>query len=323
MNRIKSFFSFTRREQYGIMILLSLILLTVIINFFIQKKTPSAVDETTLLQWEEEIRDFQEKQEIALKYKDSVRTAHRQVNNYYTDNKSSSTKFSEKYQKSEKKLPKPFPFNPNNINKDDFVKLGFSEKQAESIIKYRDKGAVFKNKSDFKKVFVVSDEMYAHLETFITLPDEKTATVTDNDKPSPIQETILIELNAADTTSLKKIDRIGAPLAKRIVEYRQKLGGFYSVEQLLELNGINEDRFSVIATHLVVDKDKIVKLDLNKSSFKDFTCHPYFEHYIVKAIFEYKDKNGFFSSVDDIRNIPLIYNDLYNKINPYLYVSAN
>ena len=320
MSHIKSFFSFSRREQYGIMILLSLILLTITINFFIQKKTPSIVDETTLSQWEEEVKAFQEQQEISAKYNDSLRMAHRKGNHY--DNQYQ-TKTYEKYQTTAKKFPAPFPFNPNNTGKNDFVKLGFSEKQAESIIKYRDKGAVFKNKSDFKKVFVVSDEMYAHLEAFITLPDEEKTTVADNNKPSPIQETMLIELNAADTTALEKINRIGTSLAKRIVEYRQKLGGFYSVEQLLELNGVNEERFSDIAPYLVVDRGKIVKLDLNKSSFKDFTRHPYFEQYIVKAIFEYKDKNGLFSSVDDIRKIPLIYNDLYNKINPYLYVSAN
>jgi len=321
MGSIRTFFSFTRREQYGIMVLLSLIVVIVSVNFFIRESAPSAVNEEVFSQWEEEIKAFQEKQEIAAAYNDSVRTARRQYGNY-GDYQSSNTRSYEKYQKSEKGLPVPFFFNPNDVNKDDFVNLGFSEKQAESIVKYREKGAVFKNKQDFQKIFVVSDEMYAHLEAWIALPDGETSLVADNTTSNP-PEPVIIELNTADTTSLKQIDRVGTYLAKRIVEYRQKLGGFHSVEQLLDINGINEERLSVMASYLIIDKGKIAKLDLNKSSFKEFTRHPYFEYYIVKAIFEYKDKNGLFVSVDDIRKIPLIYDNLYNKINPYLYVSAN
>ena len=314
MSGIKSFFSFTRREQYGIMVLLFLILGIVVVNFFVRQKMPITVDKETFAQWEAEVKAFQEREEMAAQYNDSLRMARRQYPNYHTDYQKSSTKFYEKYQKAEKKFPDPFPFDPNTTDKDDFVKLGFSEKQAESIVKYRDRGAVFKTKQDFQKVFVVSDEIYAHLEAWITLPDASTSSASE-------PENVVIELNTADTTLLKQIKRIGSYLAKRIVDYRQKLGGFYSVEQLLEVKGVDTALFSGIAPYMVVDKEKIVKLDLNKSSFKDFTRHPYFEYYIVKAIFEYKDKHGVFTSVNDIRKIPLIYNDLYNKINPYLYVS--
>jgi competence ComEA-like helix-hairpin-helix protein len=321
MSSIKSFFSFTRREQYGIMVLLFLIVATIAINFFIRQKPPPLTDKETFSQWAEEVKAFQEREEIAAQYNDSLRMARQQRSNYHNDYQKSSTNFHEKYQKTEKKFPDSFPFNPNDADKDDFINLGFSEKQAESIVKYRDKGAVFKSKQDFKKVFVVSDEMYAHLETWISLPDED---IADNKTTtSATQENIIVELNTADTTSLKQIKHIGSHFAKRIVEYRQKLGGFHSVEQLLDINGINEEIYSKIAPYFVVDKGKIIKLDLNKSSFKDFTRHPYFEYYIVKSLFEYKDKHGVFASVNDIREIPLIYDDLYNKINPYLYVSAN
>ena len=318
MSNIKPFFSFTRREQYGIMVLLFFILAIVAINFFIKQKKPSYGDKEAFSQWEEEIRTFQEQEEIAAKYSDSVRAARQQRGSYDNDYQRTTSNSYDKYQKNEKKFPTPFSFNPNDINANDFVKLGFSEKQAESIVKYRNKGAVFRTKQDFQKVFVVSDEIYAHLEAWITLPNEEISPVSE-----PITaENIIVELNTADTTSLKQFKRINSYLAKRIVEYRQKLGGFHSVEQLMEVNGIDEERFSGIAPCLLVDKGKITKLDLNKSSFKDFTRHPYFEHYIVKAIFEHKDKNGVFASVDEIRSIPLIYDDLYNKIKPYLYVSV-
>ena len=162
MSNLKPFFSFTRREQYGIMVLLFFILAIVAINFFIKQKQPSYGDKEAFSQWKEEIMAFQEQEEIAAKYSDSVRAARQQRGSYYNDYQTSYPKY-EKYQKPEKKFPAPFHFNPNEINTDDFVKLGFSDKQAESIVKYREKGAVFKTKQDFQKVFVVSDEIYAHL----------------------------------------------------------------------------------------------------------------------------------------------------------------
>jgi len=317
MGVIKSFFSFTCREQYGLMVLVSLILITIAVNFFISEKMVPSGNNEAFLKWEEEVRTFQEQQELAAQYNDSLRMARRQYGNY-SDYRTANTKFYEKYQKTEKKFPDPFRFNPNDTNKEAFIKLGFSEKQAESIVKYREKGAKFKSKQDFQKVFVVSDEMYVHLEAWIMLPDEETIAAELATK-----EAVVIELNTADTTSLQQIGRIGNYLAKRIVDYRQKLGGFHSLEQLKEINGVNEERFLGIAPFITVDKSKITKLDLNKSSFKDFTRHPYFEYYIVKAIFEYKEKHGLFTSVDDVRKIPLIYDDLYNKINPYLHVSVN
>ncbi|MCL2511928.1 MAG: helix-hairpin-helix domain-containing protein [Bacteroidales bacterium] len=311
MSSIKPFFSFTRREQYGIMVLSFLILVIVAVNFFIQQKPPAPVDETTLARWSEAVIAFQEKEEMAAQYNDSLRMARQQRGSYYTNYQPSGRTY-ERYQKSDKKFPEPFPFEPNDVDKEDFVKLGFSEKQAETIVNYRVKGAVFKSKADFKKMFVVSDEIYAHLEAWIMLPDEEIV---------PVVEVIIVELNTADTTSLKQIKGIGSYLAKRIVEYRQKLGGYHSVEQLLEINGIDEERLSGVAPYMTIDKKKVVKLDLNKSPFRDFTSHPYFEYYIVKAIFEYKDKHGSFASVEDIKKMPLIYNDLYNKISPYLLVS--
>jgi competence ComEA-like helix-hairpin-helix protein len=303
------------------MILLSLILLVIVVNFFIPNTSSTIADEETFAKWEEEVRAFQERQEIANQYNDSIRLTRQQYKNY-GNYQYSNTNYYGKYQKTEKKFPQPFPFNPNEINKGDFVKLGFSEKQAESIVKYREKGKIFKTKTDFQKVFVVSDEMYAHLETWILLPDGETETVADN-KAENAQEPLIVELNTADTTALKQIKGIGNYTAKRIVDYRQKLGGFHSIEQLREINGMDEERFANIIQYVIVDKEKVIKLDLNKNSFKDFTRHPYFEQYIIKAIFEYKDKNGQFSSVEDIRKIPLIYNDLYNKIYPYLQVSTN
>jgi len=312
MRNTKSFFSFTRREQYGIMVLSILIAAIFVIGFFIQKTTMSTVDEDALAQWNAAVSDFQEREAIATQYNDSLRMARQQRGNYYGERQTSyPTRPYEKYQPSEKKFPEPFPFDPNSIDTEAFVKLGFSEKQAETIVKYREKGAVFKSKADFKKVFVVSEEIYAHLEAWILLPDEEEVIVPEN---------IVVELNTADTTALKQIKGIGSYLARQIVEYRQKLGGYHAIEQLLEINGIDEERLPGIAPHLTLDKAKIVKMELNKTPFKDFTRHPYFEYYIVKAIFEYKDKHGSFSSVEDLRKMPLIYNDLYNKIEPYLYI---
>jgi DNA uptake protein ComE-like DNA-binding protein len=194
--------------------------------------------------------------------------------------------------------------------------LGFSEKQATTIVKYRASGVVFKYKEDFKKIFVVSDEMYLHLEPFITLPikDVESAIAT-----IVAEEPMMIELNNTDSVELRKIKSISGYLAKRIIDYRKKLGGFYTVKQLLDINGINEELYANISPYFTVDAGRVKKMDLNSTPFKEFVKHPYFEYYVVKSIFEYKDKHNIISSVEEIKNIPLIYNDLYSKLSPYLY----
>ena len=224
-------------------------------------------------------------------------------------------------EKSEKTIPakilNPFPFDPNLIDSTEMERLGLKDGQIRNIINYRSKGGKFKVKSDFGKLYSISEDDFSVLEKYILLPSVDTSTsIQISEEKTPI----IVDLNAADTIELKQLKGIGTVFARRIVSYREKLGGYFDKSQLLEVFGMDTARLAQISPYIEVDLQKIKQLHLNKAGYKELLAHPYLENYIVKAIFEYKDKVGKFNSVDELQNISLIYPQLFQKIEHYFTV---
>ncbi len=119
-----------------------------------------------------------------------------------------------------------FSFNPNTAPVEDLLRLGFSEKQAAAIDNYRKKGGKFRRKEDFAKSFVVSDKIYRRLEEFIDIP--------------------LTDINRADSAAFDALPGIGPYFAAKMVEYRQKLGGYSHPGQLLDIYNFGEERFKLL-----------------------------------------------------------------------------
>lgn len=115
-----------------------------------------------------------------------------------------------------------FPFNPNTISLEDLQRLGFSQKQAQSIINYRNAGGRFHRPSDFARSFVVADTVFRRLEPFITIP--------------------LIDINAADSAAFDQLPGIGPYYAAKMVEYRKELEGYDFPEQLLDIWNFGQER---------------------------------------------------------------------------------
>lgn len=120
-----------------------------------------------------------------------------------------------------------FRFNPNTVSAEDLQRLGFSEKQALSIVRYREKGGRFRRKTDFAKSYVVADSVYARLEPFIDIP--------------------LLDINRADSAALVALPGIGPWFAARIVSYREELGGYSRPEQLMEIYHFDREKFDGLA----------------------------------------------------------------------------
>lgn len=130
----------------------------------------------------------------------------------------------------------------------------------------------------------------------------------------------LIELNSADTTALKEIRGIGSVFAKRILKFRDALGGFISKDQLLEVYGIDREKFDQVSTQVLVDTLKLKKLNINTASVDDLNLHPYITKKQAVAIFNSRVKHGDFSKVEEIKNIALLNDSAYLKVVPYLTV---
>ncbi len=189
------------------------------------------------------------------------------------------------------------PFDPNTADAATFEKLGFSPKQAASIINYRSKGAVFRTPDDFKKVYVVSPELFARLRPYIRIaehyqrPPAKENLQQDNIRYQT-REPVVVELNAADTTELQKVRGIGSYTALQIVKYRGQLGGFVSVNQLREIRSMTEERFEQIAPQITVDNTLIQPIDLQAADERTLKAHPYIGAYDARGIIRFRTHQG-------------------------------
>lgn len=225
-------------------------------------------------------------------------------------------------------IPKPieyFNFDPNTLDSAGWVKLGFSPKQSASIISYRNAGAKFKKPEDLKKLFVVDEEKYLELEPFI----EVKTVFFEEEKPKKFQKPkwekreikpVIVELNSADTAELKKLRGIGSSFAKRIVKYRELLGGYVSKEQLLEVYGMDTTRYNPIADNLEIDTLVRTRISINSADFKTLVRHPYLKKNQVNALLNYRKQHGNFGSVNDLQKIHLFKQTDLERLNPYLTV---
>ena len=162
-----------------------------------------------------------------------------------------------------------FPFDPNTVTRGDLQRLGLSARQAESIENYRSKGGRFRSKTDFQKMYVVSDTLFARLEPYIDIPK--------------------LELNGADSAALVSLRGIGPYYARKILDYRDRLGGFWRKEQLLEIEGFDADRYAGCADEVTVDDRKIRKVDLWHASDTLLARHPYLGPKGARSIVRYRE----------------------------------
>jgi DNA uptake protein ComE-like DNA-binding protein len=225
-------------------------------------------------------------------------------------------------------IPQPvnlFKFDPNTLDSAGWVSLGFSPKQTHSILKYRNAGAKFRKPEDLKKLFMVDEAKYAELQPFITIDPStlQTAPQKEFDRPKwqrPAVELPHIELNTADTTELMKLKGIGSSFAKRIVKYRELLGGYTSKAQVLEVYGMDTVRFNPIAAQLVVDTLVRVRININTAEAKELMKHPYIDKNQAVAIVNYRTQHGPFRYVADLQKIHLFKGQSYTLAAPYLKV---
>ncbi|HET9826396.1 MAG TPA: helix-hairpin-helix domain-containing protein, partial [Chitinophagaceae bacterium] len=127
----------------------------------------------------------------------------------------------------------------------------------------------------------------------------------------------LVEINAADTTAFIALPGVGGKLASRIINFRDKLGGFYSVNQVGETYGLPDSTFAKIKPLLKLEDPSVKKFNINTATKDDLKSHPYFRWSLANAIVEYRNQHGNFSSVEDLKKIAVITEEIFRKIKPY------
>jgi competence protein ComEA len=210
----------------------------------------------------------------------------------------------------------PFAFDPNKIEAKDFKKMGFTDKQTQSFINYRSAGGIFYTKKDFKKLYFVNDEIYELLAPYILLPDS----ISYKKEDKKFKNNILIELNTVDSLNLIKVPGIGAYRAKKILELRNKLGGFTDYDQLKMIYGFNDSLIETIKPYITINPYIIKKININQANIKDMARHPYIGYNLSISIYNYRQNHGDYKYLEELKNLKLINDSIYNKILPYITV---
>ena len=198
----------------------------------------------------------------------------------------------------------PFPFNPNTLSEEEWLRIGLTDRQVRNIMNYKAKGGKFYSKKDLGKLYTISEEEFAQLEPFIVLPEVSRGTGYKSsskkqeekagEEPKPVEKKAIpiVDLNTVDSTTLVELPQIGPYTASRIVEFREKLGGFVNKEQLLDVKGMDEARFAAIQPYINLGAVEIRKVDVNRADFKTLVHHPYLNYEQVKRIFNQREKRG-------------------------------
>jgi len=202
-----------------------------------------------------------------------------------------------------------FPFDPNTADSSQLLRLGLRPWQVRSVYRYRAAGGVYRQPSDFARLYGLTQKEYRELEPYIRIAADYqpaadrygTRQPSHHDSirphyPAKLQLSETIDLNAADTALLKRVPGVGSYFAREIASYRQRLGGFYSADQLLEIDDFPEKALS----YFVVE-GATTKLAVNRLTLNQLKRHPYINYYQAKAIIDHRRLRGPLKSLADLR----------------------
>ena len=218
-------------------------------------------------------------------------------------------------------------FDPNTADSTLLLSLGLQPWQVRSIYRYRAKGGIYRQPSDFARLYGLTVKQYKELLPYIHISDEykpaaevygRTDAVRSGRDtlryPVKLRPGQYVTLDDADTASLRKVPGIGRYYASRIVRYRNDLGGYVSVAQLSEIEGIPEAALS----YFRVTGGAVRKLNLNRLTLNELKHHPYINFYQARRIIDYRRLKGPLHSIDDLRLLKDFSQRDIDRLRPYV-----
>ncbi|UAY52412.1 ComEA family DNA-binding protein [Ferruginibacter albus] len=303
-----SYFSFTKKERRGILVLVSLILFFLLIPFtysLFNKPKQYSHEE-----FEKEITQLQSAQKT-----DSF-----SKNNFERN----IALYNEPIENKEVELPTElFYFNPNTLDAAGWKRLGIKDKTIATIQKYLSKGGKFYKPEDIGKIWGIAPDKAQQLIPYINIEPKQLSNYAQTftyEKKEYKKEIVLVDINVADTTAFIALPGIGNKLANRIINFRNKLGGFYSVEQVGETFGLPDSTFQKIKPRLQLNITNLAQININTATVDEMKQHPYMRYAIANAVVQYRNQHGNYTSVADVKKVVLVTDEIYKKLSPYLKV---
>lgn len=216
-------------------------------------------------------------------------------------------------------------FDPNTADSTLLLSLGLQPWQVKNIYRYRTKGGIYRQASDFAKLYGLTLKQYRMLEPYISISSDyqETSNFIHSDKYKQNDSTHFtyklraneqILLNSADTNELKKVPGIGSFFAREIVRYRSRLGGFYSEKQLNEI----ENFPSEAVPYLKINPNDIQPLHINQLSLNQLKHHPYFNFYKARAIIDYRRIKGAVKNINELQQLKEFSQQDIERLKPYI-----
>jgi competence protein ComEA len=205
-----------------------------------------------------------------------------------------------------------FLFNPNNLPAVQWQKLGLTARQVKGIKNYEAKGGKFYTKADVKKMYTLTPQDYERLAPYIQLPATKEA--------AGVKAIIRVDLNTADSASLTQLQGIGPAFARRIIQYRKRLGGFHNKQQLKEIYGMDDMRYKDVQRQFTLKPGGVKRMNINKVEFDDLKNFPYLSYKQMNAVIQYRKQHGDYESFDELHNVAILDEAVLKKIRPYIKV---
>ncbi|MBX2946957.1 MAG: helix-hairpin-helix domain-containing protein [Cyclobacteriaceae bacterium] len=292
---IRNFFSFSRSQTYGFLVLLPVVVMVIF--------------SAPLYRWWEgrQPRDFSPEQTLL----DSLAATWKkdELNNTPTEELAPVTLYL---------------FDPNLTTAEELLALGFSAGLTKRLLNYRKAGGKFKIKSDLLKLYGMDSSFYKAIRPFVLLPEahrKNDGSSVATERPIIKQAEIKFDINRADTVLLKSINGIGSKLAKRIVIFRESLGGFIYLNQLYEVYGLDSTTVQRLQQASFVQPDFYPRmLNINEATEAQLGTHPYISKRMAKAIVTYRFQHGRYHSIDDLRKIVNVDDAMLLKLKPYITV---
>jgi competence ComEA-like helix-hairpin-helix protein len=301
----KDYFSFTKKERTGVIVLLIILIDVFLLPTFFSNPTPP--DAATAKAFKEQVAKLKTKKDQPSDYNDHYEK--RDYHNFKSDNDAAKGEL--------------FYFDPNTATQEEWQRLGLHEKTIHTILNYLSKGGKFRKPDDLLRIYGLKPEDANRLIPYVRIAgasEYKGENHEDRMAAKPEKKISIVDVNTADTNMLKSLPGIGSKLAQRIINFREKLGGFYSVDQIAATYGLPDSTFQKINKYLIVGKGGIKQLNINVATANELKQHPYIGWKIANAIIQYRSQHTDFQSIEDLRKIALISDEDYQKIAPYVSI---
>jgi len=209
------------------------------------------------------------------------------------------------------------PFDPNTVSKEELLSMGIRLRLVQTMINFRSKGFKFRDKNDLIKIYGITPEEIKSILPNIKFENEGIVLEPHNLKPAKYPTMKMVEINTASFEDLDALRGIGPAWANKIMKFRDALGGFYTIEQIKEIRGIDDSLARLVMSQINCDAN-VQKLNLNTAPYEILSKHPYISGKQAGIIINYKKQHGKLGSIKDMEKLLAFTAAELKKLEPYL-----